>query len=289
MPRKKTDETTEDQDYDELSIPRFIGDPGDDDDGYADLDLADDTDDEDLDDDDYDDEDDDDPRYAALQGEMENIKSLMQQQGNFYQTAMAQLMANGNGRDQAAAGEETGAFNLEDLPDPVENRAEFNKALADRVKSFVTGEVTKADSRASTSNLEQQLTNNFYRDYPELAKKSALFRAAVSEEAAILRNSGGNPAAAIGADPDGFLTRVANRMHEELGTPEDQRGGDGGDEGGRHTRRRRQAKGGADRSRTRNLGRRSRPKRRGGKPNQQKKPKGFIAELRQKQTDMGLI
>lgn len=284
MPRKQADDQGDEIEYNDIVIPRTIGEDTEQD--YDDLALSDDDQNDDRDDHRPDEGD---PRYEALQEQMRGLENMMQQQGQFYQSAFAQLMANGRGTAQASAGEDTGAFNLEDLPDPVEDRAGFNKELQKRVTGFVDKQVSATRSQMQTGNLEQQLTNQFHRDHPDLAKKGALFRAAVTEEANVLAASGVNAAQSIAANPDAFLDKVAARMNNELDIDPDDDNGDV-DAEGRSRRPRRQASNGGSSSRSRNLGKPSRPRRRGGAPGKQPaKPKGFIAELRQQQADMGLL
>ena len=278
MPREEADDT----EYQDMVIPRTIG--GDADDDYDELELSGDDDDN-LDDDDYHD---DDPRFAAMSEQMTGMQTMMQQQGQFYQTAFAQLMSN-NGQPDAAAAADQGAFDLEDLPDPVEDRAGFNKALAAKVTGFVDNQVRSTENRVSTGNLEQNLSNQFRADHPELAKKGAIFRAAVTEEANILATSGVNAATTIGANPSAFLDKVAARMNNELGIDPNDDDNQNDDDDGRAPRRKvRRQKAQGDNSRSRNLGKPSRPRRR-GQPKKPAKPKGFINELRQQQADMGLI
>ncbi len=244
--------------FQDMVIPRTIGEPTEDE---EELELG------------EDDEDEDDPAVAALKQELGTLRETVGQQNQYMQQLTASLIT----RQDSGGGQEDEDFNLDDLPDPVNEREAFNKELATRVKNHVSAQSQRTNSAQNVNALETDLNNRFARDYEDLTGRNTLFKAAVADEIAAMSTGGLDATAAISADRDGFLKKVATRMRTDLGMDED---------GGGKPAPKKRAK---SKSRAKTLGQPSRGRTKSKRGDQKPKPKGFIAELRQQQSDMGLI
>lgn len=261
-----------------LGIPMTLGDP---DAVDPNLDLVD------------DDEDEESPMLTAMQEQLDGMETKNATEREFLQNAILSLTQNNAAPAAAAAQDEAAlALNLDDLPDPVEKREDFNKELGTRINKFVSTSQQNfaASVTAQNSNTQslQDLENRFTRDHGELAKKPALFQAVMTQEVANLKNRGLDPSKFVFADPDGFLKKVAEGMRNELGLTEDDDLGDEETTPGRKTKvvnlnakRKRlpRAKGVRAGSTART------PSKKTGRD----KPTSFIDELKKQQLEMGIV
>ena len=255
---------------DDFVIPQTIGDPLDNDDLLGE--------DEDEDDDDVD------PMLSALQEQMEQLKTTQQEERTFFQNLMTQVAQPQQQQQQETAAPE---FNVDDLPDPVEDRTGFNKALATKVNAFVkdsTEQTAAAVMQQSNQNQGvKDLEQRFLSQHPDLAKKSALFTAVVTQETNKLRNRGLDVRQFVFADPDKFLTTVAAEMKAELGMDDSDDDLDDDD-----TRTVRKPVGGKRKSRAKGVRGGSTPALKKSK-SRGKKATGFVAELKRQQSELGIV
>jgi len=191
----------EDLSYQDLTIPATLGEPED----------------TEFDDDDGGDEGDD-LDVSQIKADLEALKSSSSEDREFYQQSLMQLA--GSLRPQQAAQQQDGgaeSLTLDDLPDPVENRAEFNKELTKRVGQITDNKVQQVQSQQTTQTLENDLYNRFSRDYDDLMDREALFQAAVTQEINTMRAGGQSPVDIIRSNPKRFVDKVATRMVSDLG------------------------------------------------------------------------
>ena len=267
--------TQEELDSDDFVIPKTIGDPLDNDDLIGD---------------DEDEDEDVDPMLLALQEQMDQLKTNQKDERDFFQNLMTQVAAGANQQQQQQQQQQPTApeFSVDDLPDPVEDRKGFNAALADKVKNFVTqtNEQTAAAVLAQSSNNQgiNDLQNRFMTQHPDLAKKSALFTAVVTEETNKIRNKGLDVRQFVFADPEKFLNTVAESMKEQLGIEDD----DLDEDDETDTRTVRKSASGKKKSRAKGVRGQSSPslKKKAAKG---KKPVGFVAALKKSQADLGIV
>lgn len=233
------------------------------------------------------DDDDIDPAILALQSEMETLVTSQKEEREFLQNTILEMSQRPAPLAVVPATPTeplSNALDFKDLPDPVENREDFNRVLGERVSKFVN-EHTAATTAAITSQSQTQagltdLENRFTRDHKDLAGKPGLFQAIVTQEVNKIKNRGLNPQQFIFADPDKFVSTVAKTMRDELGIEE----GDGDEEdeaklktSGRKT------------SRTQGVKGASMPKLKKGGKDASKKPLSLVKEIKKQQHAMGLI
>jgi len=235
-----------------------------------------------------DDDDDDDPRYAALQDQFESLNGQFAQNQEFTNNLLTQLVAAQSQNSQGGNGAPE-EINFDDLPDPVEDRAGFNKELGTRIGKMM--DQTRQQTTQASQNDGQlaMLESNFRRDFAELAEKPALFQTVLTERVRNIRARGLDPKAVVFAQPDKFLKEVAEQMYDELGLDPDDIDDDD-DEPGQGGKRKVQMRK-KPATRTRGLGRRSgdaslklRKRNKGDD-----KPKGFLDQLKATQLDNGLL
>lgn len=184
-----------------------------------------------------------------------------------YMRTINQLLATQQGRGADTGGDnsgDAGTIDFDDLPDPVEDRKGFNKALAEKFGTVSQAQRAQIMQDMQRQNAVTSLETRFKTKYTDLAGKSALMRAAVQEEADAMRAEGLDPQQAAMNDQDGFIDRVANRMKKELGQGDTK-----------------------PRGRTRGVSAGSRQK--GSNKPPKEKPKGFLDQLKEAQLDSGLI
>lgn len=269
--------TTEEIDETGLSaIPLTLGDPDVQEDN---LDLIGDGDDDEVD-----------PVITLLQEQMEQLQTSQKEEREFLQNTIlemsqrpAQVVAAPAANNQPAA---TIALDFKDLPDPVENRDDFNRELGTRVSKFVNDQSTAMSVAVTSQNQTQaglqDLENRFTRDHAELAKKPALFQATVTQEVAKIKNRGLNPQTFIFADPDKFLSLVAQNMKDELGIEDEDEEDDDGDNVVK-------LKGSKKTSRTKGVKSGSMPILKKSGKDTGKKPLSMVKEIKKSQHAMGLI
>jgi hypothetical protein len=268
----------------------LIGDDEDDEDEtlLAGGDDEDDQDQDDEDDQDQDDEDDQDQDDEdETRGTAADIAELRGRVSSQQDTITALLKKGGNA-DEIAEDLGAAGLDLNDLPDPVTDRAKHNAELQKRINKYVqstTGKVTKELTAAAAATAEetrtyaqvQNLEREFNRAHPKLGKKTALLQAVVSQEANKIRASGRDPKAVMFGDTGKFISRVAKRMNEELGIS----AADDTTREGRNALR----KGNRTKSVSRGSGGKGGPAKKQGEG----KPKGFVQQIRDQQAKWGLF
>jgi hypothetical protein len=112
---------------------------------------------------------------------------------------------------------------FDDLPDPVEDRVGFNKALAERVAALSKQQAEELVSRSTAETTRatslDAVWNKFQAEYKDLASDPELAGAFATAEIQRIRATGADPINAIISDPDGFNKRVADRMRQKLAAP----------------------------------------------------------------------
>ena len=204
-----------------------------------------------------------------LEQQSETFEQRLAERDRMFQNTLTSVMSGG----KAAAQEEGDDLNLDDLPDPVENYQEFRSKLKERIQSHTKNVVSRATDTAQTQNQQQQAFNDvwsrFRTEYPDLAKRNTLLRAAAEQEVLELQGRGADPASAIQTDSEGFIKRVADRMNQELGIDNSASGG----------------KPSPGRTKGTSGGSRAAGKGGGGA----KQPASFIDQLKKQQVESGLI
>lgn len=209
-----------------------------------------------------------DGQLAQMRQDIADGQTRMQATQDFYASAVAQLaqtrQQNGDAPIKAPS--------LDDLPDPTTDPDKFKTALSEYVNGAIaqgTQQITQQSKRAQDMD---GLMSKFSTDYPDLAKRDALLRGATAVEAQALRARGiQDVEAAVLANPDDFLKRVAARMNTELGIA-----GSGENNGKQHRQNVNRTGGVSSGTRTAS----------GQKPDA--KPAGFVNQLRDKQLADGL-
>ena len=235
---------------------------------------------------DGDDDDDIDPAILALQSEMDTLVTSQKEEREFLKNTimeMSQRPAPLAVVPVTPAKPLSTALDFKDLPDPVENREDFNRVLGERVSKFVN-EHTVATTAAITNQNQTQaglvdLENRFTRDHKDLAGKPGLFQAIVTQEVAKLKNRGLDVQQFIFADPDKFVTLVAKNMRDEVGIEESD---DEEEEAKLKTS-------GRKTSRTQGVKGASMPKLKKSGKDVGKKPLSLVKEIKKQQHAMGLI
>jgi hypothetical protein len=118
-------------------------------------------------------------------------------------------------------------INFSDLPDPVDKPEDFKRALAQKFETEMSQRLSSTVEEVQQRNDTQQSTNQkldamwakFQQDHSDVATKTATLQGAVMAERGALQQGGADPTQRILADPDGFMSRVADRMRSELGVP----------------------------------------------------------------------
>lgn len=210
------------------------------------------------------------PWREELQTIKEQLNTANQREARYMQTINQLLQTRSQGGEDHS-GDAGNEVSFDDLPDPVEDRKAFNAELGKRISQLTENlqstMQTNVRSTVQRQNAAANLETQFAQKYGDLAKRKALLRAAVQEEAEQMRSQGLDPQQAVMNDTESFMESVATRMRTELGI----------DESG----------GGKPRGRTKGVGGGSRAK--GGSKPAEKKPKGFMDQLKKVQLDSGLI
>lgn len=211
------------------------------------------------------------PWREELQSIKEQLNTANQREARYMQTINQLLQTRSQGGDDHS-GDAGNAVSFDDLPDPVEDRKAFNAELGKRIgqltENLQTTMQSNMQSTVQRQNAAANLETQFAQKYGDLAKRKALLRAAVQEEAEQMRSQGMDPQQAVLNDTESFMESVATRMRTELGVDENSAGG-------------------KPRGRTRGVGGGSRAK--GTAKPAERKPKGFMDQLKKVQLDSGLI
>lgn len=226
-------------------------------------------------------------QIAQLQEQLNATQQQMDRQNQLFQTLLTQQQG-GQQQQQQQGTDEPPMPSLDDLPNPEDDPEGFRKGLSQKIGETLQQhqETVQRSVQQQTSRQQsmEQVWERFRGKYPELAKREALVSGATSLEANNLRASGVQDVeTAITADPDSFIDRVASRMKNELGEPEESDAGSGGDQEQQRQPQRQQQQGGG---RTKGVSGGSRHKGTGGK--QQPSP-GFMQQLKDRQLNEGLI
>ena len=121
----------------------------------------------------------------------------------------------------APVGPTAPAFDLSDLPDPVQNPKEYNKALQTKISSLIT-ESSQSQQQALISQQTAATALNglytrFNSAHPDLAKRQILMQGAAAAEFGALRANGIDPISVAQQNPDGLVANIVARMNAELG------------------------------------------------------------------------
>lgn len=237
-----------------------------------------------------DDDDDIDPMLVAMQEQLEDMKTSQKEEREFLQNTIIEMsqrppqMVNAAPANTAPAA--AAALDFENLPDPVENRKEFNEALGTRITDFVAQQSQNTTALVTAQQQSQgvisDLENRFTRDYKDLATKPALFQATLTQAITKIKNRGLNPQSFVAADPDKFLTEIAKSMKDELGITDDDNDEELNDENNTLQL-------GKKVSRTKGVKSGSMAKLKKAGESKVKKPLSFVREIKKQQHAMGLI
>lgn len=114
--------------------------------------------------------------------------------------------------------------NFDDLPDPVEDAAGYNRELQTRVNRLVDQRTQSALGQVDRQQAIDRVWTRFQTEHADLAKRSALLSGVVQVERQKLEAQGLDPITYISQNADAFIKRVADGMHAELGTESDPAG-----------------------------------------------------------------
>lgn len=206
-------------------------------------------------------------RFEAKEREFSERERRMQE-------TIDKLLTSQQAQQRPSQPSEPESISFNDLPDPVDNPAEFKRTLGERMQRMLASQQQAQSQQQTRQQRLDALWNQFQTRYPDLAKREALVNGVAALEANQLRSRGLDPQEALLVDPDGFMDRIARRMRQELGEGESGSEPDGKQEQQRPATRTAGVSGG------------SQP--RGGDKGAQKAP-GFIEQLKRAQQDSGLI
>lgn len=158
-----------------------------------------------------------------LREQMETMQNQWNEHEQFYRQSLETLLtqrAQPTQQQQVAAPE---SVSFDDLPDPVQNPKEYNRALAERI-NLREQQLTNTLSQQFMSQMTRAQTmdslwNRFTVQQPELAKRSALLQGAAAVTFNELRVRGVDPEAIAQQNPDSLIGLIAQRMQNELGVP----------------------------------------------------------------------
>lgn len=123
---------------------------------------------------------------------------------------------------------------FDDLPDPVEDKAAYAKALAAKLKAHDELTARAAAKAAEPQRILATLEADFIEAYPDLGQHTLLVRAAAGEVGAEFRRKGLDPVQLAQTNPDRLFRAIAKRAETELAkyrapaAPEHRTGGTGG-------------------------------------------------------------
>lgn len=165
-------------------------------------------------------------QQTASESELEmlrqQIREAQERERQYHQT-LNRFMSQAPASQQPQAESAESLYDYSDLPDPVEKPEEFKKQLADRQRRIAEYQALQTTQHHQRQQAVGSLEAKFREKYPELAKRTILLGGATSAEVAALRAQGLDPTSVAMNDSDGFLDRVAKRMRDELGGPDDRR------------------------------------------------------------------
>ena len=123
---------------------------------------------------------------------------------------------------------------FDDLPDPVEDKTAYAKALAAKLKAHDELTASAAAKAAEPQRVLANLEADFIEAYPDLGQHTLLVRAAAGEVGADFRKRGLDPVQLARTNPDRLFRAIAKRAETELAKyrspapTEHQTGGTGG-------------------------------------------------------------
>jgi len=162
-------------------------------------------------------EDDPNPEVVALNKRLDDMQNDHKAQAETYQRTIDSLIQGGAGAPTVTPSVVPEPISYDDLPDPVEKRAEFNAELGKRLDAREAKIVANVSAVATQSNQATALWQDFKSEHPEFAKKDALANTIAAQ---VMQARGGTDWAF--SNQETFKDEVAAKMHEELGTkPED--------------------------------------------------------------------
>lgn len=156
-----------------------------------------------------------------LRAQMKTMQDQFNERETFYRNSLETMLSQRVQPVQQQQQRAPEPLSFDDLPDPVQNPKEYNRALAERInlreqqltntlsQQFM-GQMTRAQTMDS-------LWNRFTIQQPELAKRSALLQGAAAVTFNELRMRGVDPESIAQQNPDSLIGLIAQRMQSELG------------------------------------------------------------------------
>jgi len=170
-----------------------------------------------------------DPVQAQLRAMEErfeqNQQAFAEERARWQQTVDRLIQAQPQAQPQTPQQPQAQPIDFGDLPDPVDKPDAFKKALAQRFEQEMQQRLSSSldsfqQKQTSQQTVQQQLDevwNRFQQDYSDLASKTITLKGAVLAEREAMQQRNIDPQQGILSDPDGFMSRVATRMRNELG------------------------------------------------------------------------
>lgn len=163
------------------------------------------------------------PDIEALRSELTTLRESYEKQRQRDQELIDRLIQ--GQRPQVQPDPMDAPVKFDDLPDPVDKPEDFRRTLAQKFEMALAQRERRQSVMSQQQALLDGMWNRFQTEHPDLAKRPALVQGAAAIEATALRQSGIDMDAYLRSNPDGFLSRVVQRMRAELGmeatTPKD--------------------------------------------------------------------
>lgn len=160
------------------------------------------------------------PDIEALRTELSTLRESYEKQRQRDQEIIDRLIQGQSAQAQPRQTADDAPVKFDDLPDPVDKPDDFRRALAQKFEAALAQRERQQSTVAQRQQLLDSLWNKFQTEHPDLAKRQALVQGAAAFEANMLRQSGIDIDTYIRSNPDGFISRVVQRMREELGEGE---------------------------------------------------------------------
>ena len=152
---------------------------------------------------------------AQMRQQMQQLQTTLAEERQQMNQRLLQLMQQPQQPQQPAVD----PYDTSDLPDPVEKPDDFKRALSQKLRSTSQYGYQQATSQLSQTQRFADLENRFNTTYKDLSGRPVLLQTAAKMEADAMRAQGIDPTTAVFNDSDGFLSRVAARMRQELKNP----------------------------------------------------------------------
>lgn len=160
------------------------------------------------------------PDVEVLRTELATLRESYEKQRQRDQELIDRLIQGQSVQAHAQPRAEDTAVKFDDLPDPVDKPDDFRRALAQKFETALAQRERQQSTVSQRQQVLDSMWNRFQAEHPDLAKRQALVQGAAAFEANMLRQSGIDTDTYIRSNPDGFISRVVQRMREELGEGE---------------------------------------------------------------------